>query len=122
MVMVGRYTNYLRRCRSSFIQCILDEVLFEILLRLPAQDIYFGARLVCHGLMVFLLTTIHLLLLYAIYVPDWAYWIPYDASSEVKCGVRGDTGPACNAVGMIDRMILGVNHLYRRPIYARTQG
>ncbi|KAL6551261.1 hypothetical protein OROMI_021749 [Orobanche minor] len=38
----------------------------------------------------------------------------------VKCGVRGDTGPACNAAGMIDRMILGVNLLYRRPIYART--
>ncbi|KAL6515747.1 hypothetical protein OROHE_018437 [Orobanche hederae] len=38
MVMVGRYTNYLRRCRGSFIQCILDEVLFEILLRLPAQQ------------------------------------------------------------------------------------
>ncbi|KAL6554558.1 hypothetical protein OROHE_007581 [Orobanche hederae] len=50
----------------------------------------------------------------------------YDASSEakiymVKCGVRGDTGPACNATGMIDRMILGVNHLYRKPKYARTQ-
>ncbi|KAL6529138.1 hypothetical protein OROHE_014882 [Orobanche hederae] len=77
-------------------------------------------------LMVFLLTSIYLLLLYAIYVPDWAYWIPYDASSEakiymVKCGVRGDTGPACNAAGMIDCMILGVNHLYRKPIYARTQ-
>ncbi|KAL6541209.1 hypothetical protein OROHE_010917 [Orobanche hederae] len=50
MVMVGRYTNYLRRCRGSFIQCILDEVLFEILLRLPAQGIYFGARLVCRGM------------------------------------------------------------------------
>ncbi|KAL6558689.1 hypothetical protein OROMI_019039 [Orobanche minor] len=76
--------------------------------------------------MVFLLTTIYLLLLYAMYVPEWAYWIPYDASSEakiymVKCGVRGDTGPARNAAGMIDRMILGVNLLYQRPIYARTQ-
>ncbi|KAL0336580.1 UNVERIFIED_CONTAM: hypothetical protein Sradi_4869900, partial [Sesamum radiatum] len=39
----------------------------------------------------------------------------------VKCGVHGDTGPACNAAGMIDRMILGVQHLYRRPIYARTK-
>ncbi|KAL6528979.1 hypothetical protein OROMI_028865 [Orobanche minor] len=39
----------------------------------------------------------------------------------VKCGVRGDIGPACNAAGMIDRMILGVILLYRRPIYARTQ-
>ncbi|KAL0310130.1 UNVERIFIED_CONTAM: Heparan-alpha-glucosaminide N-acetyltransferase [Sesamum calycinum] len=35
--------------------------------------------------------------------------------------VHGDTGPACNAAGMIDRMILGVQHLYRRPIYARTK-
>ncbi|KAL6558018.1 hypothetical protein OROMI_018368 [Orobanche minor] len=57
---------------------------------------------------------------------DWAYWIPYGASSEakiymVKCGVRGDTGPACNAAGMIDCMILGVNHLYRKPIYVRTK-
>ena len=40
---------------------------------------------------------------------------------KVKCGVRGDTGPACNAVGMIDRKILGIQHLYKRPVYARTQ-
>lgn len=40
---------------------------------------------------------------------------------QVKCGVRGDTGPACNAAGMIDRTILGIQHLYRKPIYARTE-
>ena len=40
---------------------------------------------------------------------------------KVKCGVRGDTGPACNAVGMIDRKILGIGHLYTRPVYARTE-
>ena len=40
---------------------------------------------------------------------------------KVKCGVRGDTGPACNAVGMIDRKLLGLQHLYRRPIYSRTE-
>ena len=39
----------------------------------------------------------------------------------VKCGVRGDTGPAYNAVGMIDRKILGIQYLYRRPVYARTK-
>lgn len=32
-----------------------------------------------------------------------------------------DTGPACNAVGMIDRKVLGIHHLYARPIYARTK-
>ncbi|KAK0591491.1 hypothetical protein LWI29_002780 [Acer saccharum] len=40
---------------------------------------------------------------------------------KVKCGVRGNTGPACNAVGMIDRKILGIRHLYRRPTYIRTE-
>ncbi|CAI9768792.1 unnamed protein product [Fraxinus pennsylvanica] len=75
---------------------------------------------------VLMLTALYLLLLYGLYVPDWEYQIPIDASSSgkmysVKCGVRGDTGPACNSVGMIDRKILGIHHLYRRPIYARTK-
>jgi len=39
----------------------------------------------------------------------------------VKCGVRGDSGPACNAVGMIDRKILGIQHLYERAIYGRSK-
>jgi heparan-alpha-glucosaminide N-acetyltransferase len=39
----------------------------------------------------------------------------------VKCGVRGHTGPGCNAVGMLDRMFLGIQHLYRKPVYARTK-
>ncbi|KAF8390795.1 hypothetical protein HHK36_025323 [Tetracentron sinense] len=76
---------------------------------------------------VFLLTTMYLTLSYGLYVPDWAYQIPIEGSSfapktfSVKCGVRGDTGPACNAIGMIDRKILGIQHLYKRPIYARTK-
>ncbi|KAL0363828.1 UNVERIFIED_CONTAM: Heparan-alpha-glucosaminide N-acetyltransferase [Sesamum angustifolium] len=79
-----------------------------------------------HRNLMFMLSTIYLLLLYGLYVPDWEYQIPIGAPSEakifmVKCGVHGDTGPACNAAGMIDRMILGVQHLYRRPIYARTK-
>jgi heparan-alpha-glucosaminide N-acetyltransferase len=39
---------------------------------------------------------------------------------QVKCGVRGDTGPGCNAVGMIDRHVLGIQHLYTRPVYLKT--
>ncbi|XP_019456916.1 PREDICTED: heparan-alpha-glucosaminide N-acetyltransferase-like [Lupinus angustifolius] len=72
------------------------------------------------------LSGLYLCLLYGLYVPDWEYQIPTEPSSapmtfSVKCGVRGDTRPACNAVGMIDRTILGIKHLYRRPIYARMQ-
>ncbi|OIW12823.1 hypothetical protein TanjilG_24756 [Lupinus angustifolius] len=71
------------------------------------------------------LTCIYLCLLYGLYVPDWEYKILIDSFSapktySVKCGVRANTGPACNAVGMIDREILGIQHLYRRAIYSRT--
>ncbi|XVE86422.1 hypothetical protein DITRI_Ditri18aG0033200 [Diplodiscus trichospermus] len=72
------------------------------------------------------LTIIYISLLYGLYVPNWEYQIPDATSSSapkifsVKCGVRGDTGPACNAVGMIDRKILGIQHLYRKPVFVRT--
>ncbi|CAI0445386.1 unnamed protein product, partial [Linum tenue] len=36
---------------------------------------------------------------------------------QVKCSVRGDVGPACNSAGMIDRFVLGINHLYAKPVY-----
>ncbi|KAF9621437.1 hypothetical protein IFM89_021476 [Coptis chinensis] len=36
---------------------------------------------------------------------------------QVNCEVRGDLGPACNAAGLIDRHVLGVKHLYRKPGY-----
>lgn len=74
-----------------------------------------------------ILTLFYLSLLYGFYVSDWEYQIPIGPSSSaptiysVKCGVRGDTGPGCNAVGMIDRNLLGIQHLYRKPVYARTK-
>ncbi|CAO2161064.1 unnamed protein product [Urochloa humidicola] len=42
--------------------------------------------------------------LYGMYVPDWGYQISggsIEKSFSVKCGVKGDTAPACNAVGMV---------------------
>lgn len=72
-----------------------------------------------------ILTIIYMAFLYGLYVPDWEYETTGVGSSpktfSVRCGVRGDTGPACNAVGMIDRKILGLQHLYKRPVYGRTK-
>ncbi|PKA47568.1 heparan-alpha-glucosaminide N-acetyltransferase [Apostasia shenzhenica] len=72
-----------------------------------------------------ILTTVYLVLLYGLFVPDWQYQVPSEGymlkSYIVKCGIRGDTSPACNAAGMIDRTILGVQHLYKRPVYGRTK-
>ncbi|KAF9619569.1 hypothetical protein IFM89_007396 [Coptis chinensis] len=78
-------------------------------------------------LVVLVLTVVHMALLYGLFVPDWEYQLPSEGTSvatrtfTVKCGVRGDTGPACNAVGMIDRTLLGVQHLYKKAIYSRTK-
>ncbi|PIN19149.1 heparan-alpha-glucosaminide N-acetyltransferase [Handroanthus impetiginosus] len=79
------------------------------------------------GYAVLLLCAIYLGLLYGLYVPDWQFSVVQSKSSlltandsyvyTVKCSVRGDLGPACNAAGMIDRVILGINHLYAKPVY-----
>lgn len=37
--------------------------------------------------------------------------------TQVKCSVRGDLGPACNSAGMIDRYVLGIDHVYTKPVY-----
>lgn len=72
-----------------------------------------------------LITVTYMVLLYGTYVPDWEYQISGPGSTQktfsVTCGVRGDSGPGCNAVGMIDRKILGIQHLYGRPVYARSK-
>jgi heparan-alpha-glucosaminide N-acetyltransferase len=90
----------------------------------------FDFVLVFDRVVAFVITTIYLSLLYGLYVPDWEYQIlKEDQGStlttflnlKVKCGVRGHTGPGCNAVGMLDRMFLGIQHLYRKPVYARTK-
>ncbi|EPS74559.1 hypothetical protein M569_00196, partial [Genlisea aurea] len=81
-----------------------------------------------HWLAMAILTAVYLVLLYGLYVPDWEFRNPLlEESSEakiimVKCGMRGDTSPACNAAGMIDRAILGMRHMYKSaPIYSRTE-
>ncbi|KAE8676513.1 hypothetical protein F3Y22_tig00111587pilonHSYRG00084 [Hibiscus syriacus] len=39
----------------------------------------------------------------------------------VKCGMRGHLGPACNAVGYVDRQVWGINHLYAYPVWKRLK-
>ncbi|KAF6134057.1 hypothetical protein GIB67_038348 [Kingdonia uniflora] len=78
-------------------------------------------------MVVIFLCVMYTALLYGLTVPDWEYQVPSAKSSIppktflVTCGKRGETGPACNAVGMIDRRILGIQHLYNKPIYRRTK-
>ncbi|KAF8694368.1 hypothetical protein HU200_038292 [Digitaria exilis] len=107
----------------------LAVALCEIWLRGGAGDIGAGGyallRRYRHQLFVGLVLTVtYTTLLYGMYVPDWEYEFTSQDSTlkhfMVKCGVRGHTGPGCNAVGMIDRHVLGIQHLYKHPVYLKT--
>nr|XP_043638648.1 heparan-alpha-glucosaminide N-acetyltransferase-like [Erigeron canadensis] len=80
-----------------------------------------------HWCAVFFLCAIYIGLTYGLYVADWQFKDLNSLSSlvsengtaihTVKCSVRGDLRPACNAAGMIDRYVLGIDHLYQKSVY-----
>ncbi|PWA45906.1 hypothetical protein CTI12_AA513490 [Artemisia annua] len=73
------------------------------------------------GLAAFL---IYMITTFSLYVPDWSFTTDIDGVSEsftVKCGMRGHLGPACNAVGYVDREVWGINHLYSQPVWIRLK-
>ncbi|KAJ4719447.1 Heparan-alpha-glucosaminide N-acetyltransferase [Melia azedarach] len=48
--------------------------------------------------------------------------VDYGMVFNVTCGVRGKLNPPCNAVGYIDRKVLGINHMYHHPAWRRSKG
>ncbi|XP_077218179.1 heparan-alpha-glucosaminide N-acetyltransferase-like protein (DUF1624) isoform X2 [Tasmannia lanceolata] len=68
---------------------------------------------------------IYLATIYGLYVPDWEFTVrdsdshDYGKVFTVPCGSRGKLNPPCNAVGYIDREVLGINHMYQRPAWRR---
>ncbi|MCO5572270.1 hypothetical protein L7F22_026023 [Adiantum nelumboides] len=91
-----------------------------------ANESFFGiVRIYCwQWVAALVLLSFYLMLLYGLYVPDWHFELVGDNSSQVnvvKCNVRGTMSPGCNAVGYVDRLIMGISHLYKRPAYKRTQ-
>ncbi|KAJ0088687.1 hypothetical protein Patl1_32217 [Pistacia atlantica] len=68
--------------------------------------------------LVYMITT------YSLYVPDWGFVVHPNHEAKrytVKCGMRGHLGPACNAVGYVDREVWGINHLYSSPVWSRLK-
>ncbi|KAK1315833.1 hypothetical protein QJS10_CPA05g00422 [Acorus calamus] len=70
---------------------------------------------------------VYLAMLYDMYVPNWEFTVHNSNSKDygkvltVACGVRGQLDPPCNAVGHIDRTVLGINHMYHHPAWRRTK-
>ncbi|CAL0320858.1 unnamed protein product [Lupinus luteus] len=75
-----------------------------------------------------LLCSAYLSLLYILYVPNWNFEHSNLLGSglasiieNIHCEVRGSLEPPCNAVGYIDRLVIGEQHMYQRPVYRRTK-
>ncbi|KAJ8500572.1 hypothetical protein OPV22_011124 [Ensete ventricosum] len=70
---------------------------------------------------------IYFAVIYGTYVPDWEFTVhdsdsqDYGKGFKVICGTRGSLDPPCNAVGYVDRQVLGINHMYRRPAWKRSK-
>ncbi|KAL3538174.1 hypothetical protein ACH5RR_001540 [Cinchona calisaya] len=70
---------------------------------------------------------VYMAVLYGTYVPDWHFIVRNEDSPlfgkmlTVNCNVRGKLDPPCNAVGYIDREVLGINHMYPHPAWKRSK-
>ncbi|PIN26687.1 heparan-alpha-glucosaminide N-acetyltransferase [Handroanthus impetiginosus] len=70
---------------------------------------------------------VYLATLYGTYVPDWQFTVQNRDSADfgkvltVACNVRGKLDPPCNAVGYVDRKVLGINHMYQHPAWKRSK-
>ncbi|GER45442.1 hypothetical protein STAS_22395 [Striga asiatica] len=72
----------------------------------------------------FVAFVIYMVTTFSLYIPDWSFVVYHNHGPEkytVKCGMRGHLGPACNAVGYVDRQVWGINHLYVKPAWRRLK-
>ncbi|KAJ0964062.1 hypothetical protein J5N97_029184 [Dioscorea zingiberensis] len=125
-----RWFGILQRIAIGYVIAALCEIWSSSFLLKDVGDGFFW-RYFLNWFVIFSLSVIYMGLLYGLYVPDWQFKVqpstslvshPDDYSFQtVKCSVRGDLGPACNAAGMIDRYVLGIEHLYKKPVYRNLE-
>ncbi|PON61667.1 Heparan-alpha-glucosaminide N-acetyltransferase [Parasponia andersonii] len=122
-----RWLGVLQRISIGYLLASLSEIWLvkNVIVDAPMA---FLRKYYTQGLFAILLCSVYMLLLYGLYVPNWAFAASHvntagyaSDTRAVHCEVRGSLDPPCNAVGLIDRIILGENHLYQRPVYRRTK-
>ncbi|XP_058785715.1 uncharacterized protein LOC131660490 [Vicia villosa] len=119
-----RWFGVLQRISIGYIVAALCEIWLPTL---RWKEMGFFKSYYWHWFVAVILLAIYSGLLYGLYVPNWQFDVsaatsslpPFDSGNvyKVNCSVRGDLGPACNSAGMIDRYILGLDHLYKKPVY-----
>ncbi|KAI7741276.1 hypothetical protein M8C21_015983 [Ambrosia artemisiifolia] len=80
-----------------------------------------------HWLLGACVLIVYLAAIYGTHVPTWQFTVhntdspDYGKILTVACDVRGKLDPPCNAVGYIDRQVLGINHMYPHPAWKRSK-
>ncbi|KAJ6305930.1 hypothetical protein OIU78_021293 [Salix suchowensis] len=124
-----RWSGILQRIAFAYLVMALMEILKK---KRHAKDLPPGWLSIfklyaSQWLMGACILVIYLAVIYGMYVPHWQFTVNDEESSDygkaftVECGVRGKLDPACNAVGYIDRKILGINHLHQQPAWKRSE-
>ncbi|KAL7591586.1 hypothetical protein Lser_V15G33435 [Lactuca serriola] len=90
--------------------------------RLSIYKLYFW-----HWMLGACVLIVYMAVLYGTYVPSWEFKVQNTESADygkiltVACDVRGKLDPPCNAVGYVDRQVLGINHMYLHPAWKRSK-
>ncbi|KAK9136751.1 hypothetical protein Sjap_007345 [Stephania japonica] len=126
-----RWFGILQRISIGYLLAAVSEI-WLVPNTLVHSAITFIKKYYIQWMVAILICLTYIGLLYLLYVPNWEFEVSnttssllvpkYGSSAQiVVCGVRGSMEPPCNAVGFIDRFLLGEKHLYQRPVYRRTK-
>ncbi|KAL1546218.1 heparan-alpha-glucosaminide N-acetyltransferase [Salvia divinorum] len=125
-----RWCGILQRIALAYLVVALVEIMTRC--SVP-KDLSLAGKLsvfklyIWHWIFAACVLSVYLAVLYGIYVPDWHFRVQNTDSPDfgkvltVACSVRGKLDPPCNAVGYIDRKVLGINHMYPHPAWKRSK-
>ncbi|XP_010931719.1 uncharacterized protein [Elaeis guineensis] len=126
-----RWLGILQRISIGYFLAAMSEI-WLISNMLVGSPVSYVKKYYFEWIVAIILAVVYVGLLFGLYVANWEFAVPSSNSTllsptygvqieNVHCGVRGSLGPPCNAVGLIDRLLLGEKHLYQNPVYKRTK-
>ncbi|KAG2624754.1 heparan-alpha-glucosaminide N-acetyltransferase-like [Panicum virgatum] len=126
-----RWLGVLQRIAIGYFLAVISEI-WLVNNNLVDSPVSFAKKYFMEWIMAMMITTLYVALVFGLYVPNWEFKVKISDPTfstpislvemrTIHCGVRGSLGPPCNAVGLVDRVLLGENHLYKNPVYKRTK-
>ncbi|KAK3140675.1 hypothetical protein QOZ80_5AG0404210 [Eleusine coracana subsp. coracana] len=126
-----RWLGVLQRIALGYFLAAISEIWLVNNISVDAP-LSFVRKYYMEWIMAILITVLYAALVFGLYVPNWEFKVQTSNSilstprnkveiKMIQCGVTGSLGPPCNAVGFVDRVLFGENHLYKNPVYKRTK-